>query len=194
MEVDTKSKLILCGEKLFSQKGYDATSISDICEMAGVSKGAFFHYFSTKEAFFLEILDRWLFDLSVKIDGYLKDKEKISSGIIGMSEIFREIFKESKEKFFLFLEFLRQGIKDKEILKKLGKYFKKYKSYFSFLIEKGKKQGSFKDVDSNIISCILISFSIGTILQQIFDEEEDWEKIAREGIKIIISGIEKGGL
>ncbi|MGB9787889.1 MAG: TetR/AcrR family transcriptional regulator [Dictyoglomus turgidum] len=193
MKLDTKSKLILSGEKLFSQKGYDATSISDICERAGVSKGAFFHYFPTKEAFFLEILDRWLFDLSVKIDGYLEDEDRVSSGIIRMSEIFREIFKESKEKFFLFLEFLRQGIKDKEILEKLREYFKKYKSYFSFLIEKGKKEGSLKDVDSNIISCILISFSIGTILQQIFAEEEDWEKIAREGIRIIISQIEKGG-
>jgi AcrR family transcriptional regulator len=192
MKLDTKSKLILSGEKLFSQKGYDATSISDICERAGVSKGAFFHYFPTKEAFFLEILDRWLFDLSVKIDGYLEDEDRVSSGIIRMSEIFREIFKESKEKFFLFLEFLRQGIKDKEILEKLREYFKKYKSYFSFLIEKGKKEGSLKDVDSNIISCILISFSIGTILQQIFAEEEDWEKIAREGIRIIISEIEKG--
>lgn len=193
MELDTKRKLILSGEKLFSQRGYDATSISDICELAGVSKGAFFHYFPNKEVFFLEILDRWLFDLSIKIDEYLKDTERVSLGITRMSEIFREIFKESKEKFFLFLEFLRQGIKDEEILKKLGEYFKKYKGYFSFLIEKGKKEGSFKDVDSNIISCILISFSIGTILQQVFDEEEDWEKIAREGIRIIISGIEKEG-
>jgi|GEM_PF-6153091 len=48
-------------------------------------------------------------------------------------------------------------------------------------------------MDPNIVSRILISFSIGTILQQIFDEDENWEKVGREGIKLIISGVEKGG-
>jgi len=67
----------------------------------------FFYYFPNKEVFFLEILDRWLSDLSVKIDQYLIDTENISSGIMKMSELFGDIFKESKEKFFLFLVILK---------------------------------------------------------------------------------------
>ncbi len=39
--MDTKERIILAGEELFSQRGYDATSVSLICERAGVSKGAF---------------------------------------------------------------------------------------------------------------------------------------------------------
>lgn len=191
MEVDTREKLLLCGEKLFSQKGYDATSISDICDMADVSKGAFFHYFPSKESFFLEILDRWLEDLSLRIDKYLEGTDRVSEGIIKMADIFKDIFKESRERFFLFLEFLRQGIKDEGILKRLGEYFKKYKEYFSILIEKGKREGSLKNVNSDLVSSILISFSIGTILQQLFNEEENWEEISIEGIKLIISGIKK---
>lgn len=191
MEIDTKSRLLFWGEKLFSQKGYDATSISDICNMAEVSKGAFFYYFPNKESFFLEILDRWLNDLSLRMDKYLEGSEKIPNGIIKMADIFKEIFKESREKFWLFLEFLRQGIKDENILKKLGEYFKKYKNYFSVLIEKGKKEGNLREVDSGLVSSILISFSIGTILQQLFNEEENWEEISIEGIKLIISSIER---
>lgn len=191
MEIDTKSRLLFWGEKLFSQKGYDATSISDICNMAEVSKGAFFHYFPNKESFFLEILDRWLNDLSLRMDKYLEGSEKIPNGIIKMADIFKEIFKESREKFWLFLEFLRQGIKDENILKKLGEYFKKYKNYFSVLIENGKKEGNLREVDSGLVSSILISFSIGTILQQLFNEEENWEEISIEGIKLIISSIER---
>lgn len=191
MEIDTRNKLLLCGERLFSQKGYDATSISDICDLANVSKGAFFHYFPSKESFFLEILDRWLEDLSLRIDKYLEGTDKVSEGIIKMADIFKDIFKESREKFFLFLEFLRQGIKDENIFMRLSEYFKKYKKYFSILVEKGKREGSIKDVDSDIVSSILISFSIGTILQQLFNEEENWEEISVEGIRLIISAIEK---
>jgi AcrR family transcriptional regulator len=189
--MDTKERIILAGEELFSQRGYDATSVSLICERAGVSKGAFFHYFSTKEEFFLEILDRWLSDLSQKIESYFKDQDKVINGLLRTTIIFEYIFKESKEKFYLFLEFLRKGISDERILKKLGDYFKRYKEYFSLLIERGKREGSFKDIDSEVLSSLIISYSIGIILQQIFDKDSDWGRISREGVNLIISSIKK---
>lgn len=189
--MDTKEKIILAGEELFSQRGYDATSVSLICERAGVSKGAFFHYFSTKEEFFLEILDRWLSDLSQKIESYFKEQDKVINGLLRTTIIFEDIFKESKEKFYLFLEFLRKGISDERILKKLGDYFKRYREYFSLLIERGKREGSFKDIDSEVLSSLIISYSIGIILQQIFDKDSDWGRISREGVNLIISSIKK---
>jgi len=189
--MDTKERIILAGEELFSQRGYDATSVSLICERAGVSKGAFFHYFSTKEEFFLEILDRWLLDLSQKIESYFKEQDKVINGLLRTTIIFEDIFKESKEKFYLFLEFLRKGISDERILKKLGDYFKRYKEYFSLLIERGKREGSFKDIDSEVLSSLIISYSIGIILQQIFDKDSDWGRISREGVNLIISSIKK---
>ncbi|HOJ92901.1 MAG TPA: TetR/AcrR family transcriptional regulator [Dictyoglomaceae bacterium] len=188
----TKDRLVEIGEEFFSKKGYNATSISDICERAGVSKGAFFHYFPTKESFFLEVLDKWLFELSERLQTYKKVSGNVPDSILEMTEIFDDIFRESKDKFFLFLEFLRWGVKDEKILKRLGEYFKKYEEYFSHLIEEGIREGSFVDVDPHIISRTLISFSLGTILQEIFDPLKDWGKISKEGIKLIISSIKKG--
>ncbi len=89
------------------------------------------------------------------------------------------------------MEFLRKGISDERILKKLGVYFKRYKEYFSLLIERGKREGSFKDIDSEVLSSLIISYSIGIILQQIFDKDSDWGRISREGVNLIISSIKK---
>ncbi len=189
--INTKEKFLLAGERLFSEKGYEKTSISDICNEVGFSKGAFFHYFSTKEDFFLEILDRWLLQLSYKLEDYRLSSSRVLEGILKMTEIFEDIFRESKEKLYLFLEFLRIGIKDEKILKKIESQFKKFKNYFSLIIEEGIREGSFKNVDSNMISKILISFSLGTIFQEIFDTSEDWEKFSLEGIQFIISNIKK---
>lgn len=38
-------------------RGYSATPIDDVCEAAGVSKGSFYHFFSSKEEFGLAVLD-----------------------------------------------------------------------------------------------------------------------------------------
>lgn len=190
-EISTKEKLIIVGENLFSKKGYEGTSVSDICKEAGFSKGAFFYYFPTKEDFFLEILDRWLLQLSQRLENYRLNSPKILDGILRMTEIFEDVFRESKERLYLFLEFLRIGIRDEKIIKKIGLQFKKFKDYFSFVIEEGIKEGSFKNIDSHMIAKLLISFSLGTIFQEIFDSSENWEKFSLEGIKFIISTIKK---
>jgi AcrR family transcriptional regulator len=53
--------------KLFSHKGYGATSVRDIAEEAGLSKGNVYHHFPDKEAIFRALIDRY-FDAMSKPD------------------------------------------------------------------------------------------------------------------------------
>jgi TetR/AcrR family transcriptional repressor of nem operon len=46
---DTKTKLLDAGLLVIRCKGYAATSVDDLCRAAGVTKGAFFHHFKSKE-------------------------------------------------------------------------------------------------------------------------------------------------
>jgi TetR/AcrR family transcriptional repressor of nem operon len=46
---DTKRKLVEAGMKLMRAQGFNATSVDEICAAAGVTKGAFFHYFKSKD-------------------------------------------------------------------------------------------------------------------------------------------------
>jgi TetR/AcrR family transcriptional repressor of nem operon len=50
MAVGSRAKLIRSSQVLMMSKGYSATGVDDICHHAGVSKGAFYHQFSSKEA------------------------------------------------------------------------------------------------------------------------------------------------
>src|SRR5262249_18312554 len=45
----TKQKLLDAAQELMLAKGYTATSVDEICEAAGLTKGSFFHYFEGKE-------------------------------------------------------------------------------------------------------------------------------------------------
>ena len=46
---ETKGKLVDAGVNLMRNRGFNATTVDDICAAAGVTKGGFFHYFKTKE-------------------------------------------------------------------------------------------------------------------------------------------------
>ena len=52
----TRTLLLEATRACVSEKGYEGTSIADIAEHAGFSKGAFFSNFETKEDAFLEVL------------------------------------------------------------------------------------------------------------------------------------------
>ena len=56
----SRQKLIDAAISLIRQKGYAATSVEDLCETAGVSKGAFFHHFKSKEALAVASTDYWI--------------------------------------------------------------------------------------------------------------------------------------
>ncbi|NOH13209.1 MAG: TetR/AcrR family transcriptional regulator [Chloroflexi bacterium] len=57
-EYPEKKKILLrTGKDLILAKGFTATPIDEIVEQAGVTKGAFFHYFKNKEAFARELLE-----------------------------------------------------------------------------------------------------------------------------------------
>jgi TetR/AcrR family transcriptional repressor of nem operon len=46
---ETKRRLVDAGVSLMRSRGFNATSLDDICEAAGVTKGGFFHYFRSKD-------------------------------------------------------------------------------------------------------------------------------------------------
>ena len=46
---ETKAKIFRAAKTILQEKGYEALSIKNICEEAGVSNGSFYHHFKTKD-------------------------------------------------------------------------------------------------------------------------------------------------
>ena len=53
----TKQKIADAAKNLFSTHGFGQTSLDDIITAAGITKGAFYHYFKSKEIICQEIID-----------------------------------------------------------------------------------------------------------------------------------------
>ncbi|MGB6134820.1 MAG: helix-turn-helix domain-containing protein [Acidobacteriaceae bacterium] len=55
----SKERLLDAAIHLFRARGYTATRVDDICENAGLTKGSFFHHFSSKEDLALASIRHW---------------------------------------------------------------------------------------------------------------------------------------
>lgn len=56
---ETREKIIEISLSLFSQKGYSAVSIRDICKQVGIKESSVYYHFKNKQAIFDEILSRF---------------------------------------------------------------------------------------------------------------------------------------
>ncbi|REK76424.1 TetR/AcrR family transcriptional regulator [Paenibacillus paeoniae] len=70
-----RREIAAIAEQLFLEKGYEDTSITDILEAAGLSKGGFYHYFGTKEEIILECIQHIAEELSALAEEILSGEQ-----------------------------------------------------------------------------------------------------------------------
>lgn len=59
MKPNARTKLLDAALGTIRAKGYSATSVDDLCGAAGVTKGAFFHHFKSKDALAVAAANHW---------------------------------------------------------------------------------------------------------------------------------------
>ena len=187
---ETRSRIMDSAVDLFSDRGFGAASVDDICAEAGISKGAFYHHFESKQALFLALLDDWLKTIDNVIEAS-KDKT-VPEAFIQMMEAFPYIFKSAGHHLPMFMEFWSQASRDKKVWEAGIAPYRRYHKYFTSLIKKGVDEGSFVDVDPQIASRLIVSAAMGLLLQGLLDPKgAKWEKVARDSTTLLINNLLK---
>ena len=67
-------------EELFIEKGFEKTSLQDIIDISGISKGAIFHHFKSKEDIFSSVIDKHYNYIAQKMNEELNTKVQELTG------------------------------------------------------------------------------------------------------------------
>ena len=93
-----KRSLLEACKQSWTQYGYKKTSVDDLCKQVGISKGAFYLFFESKEALFCEVLcsvQEQICDMASEIIEKNKDK-------YGVAEALKLIYREYDKNNFLY--------------------------------------------------------------------------------------------
>jgi AcrR family transcriptional regulator len=187
---ETQSQIIKSAIKLFSAHGYTAASVDMICKDAGISKGAFYHHFESKQALFLALLDSWLETIDMGIE---TSREKtVPETFLQITEAYPYIMKTASQGLPMFLEFWLQASRDEKIWQASITPYRRYHKYFTALIKKGVEEGSFVEVDPEVASRLIVSTAMGLLLQSLLDPKgAKWEKVAKESSDMLVNSLLK---
>ncbi|MBG1233458.1 TetR/AcrR family transcriptional regulator [Aestuariivirga litoralis] len=89
-----RDRLLGAALKLVREEGYDSTSVDELCRAAGVTKGAFFHHFPSKEQLAVEATKFWTTVTSAAFESadYRKFEDPLDQ-LIGYVEFRRDLLK-----------------------------------------------------------------------------------------------------
>jgi TetR/AcrR family transcriptional repressor of nem operon len=69
---DVRTNILATGQRIMAGKGYSAVGLNEILTAAGVPKGSFYHYFSSKDAFGEAMLETYFEDYLAELDRTLQ--------------------------------------------------------------------------------------------------------------------------
>ena len=140
----TRKQLEDIALKLFAQDGYNKTSVNAIVKKAQVSKGAFYHYFCSKEEILESVVDHYAGEVK-KIIQNIVDRKNLS-GLEKFNEAFARIaaYKASNISRLLKLNKLMNKDDDNKMRDKfIAKLLREINQPFLEIIKQGVKEGSF---------------------------------------------------
>jgi AcrR family transcriptional regulator len=189
---ETRTRILDAAFEAFARYGYDGTSVSEICRRASVTKGGFYHHFPSKQAVFLELLERWLEGIDSGLELLRSGAKTVPEELLRMTAMVRRVFQDAAGKLPIFLEFMAKAGQSPVVWQATVAPFRKYEAFFTRMIQEGIDEGSLSPVDPELATHVLLSFALGLLALGLLDPHgADWGGVAQEGMQVLLKGLER---
>ena len=185
--LEAREKILATATRLFSEQGFETTSLSQVAREAGVSKALIFWHFDCKEKLYRSAMHKTL-------EPYYIDRDTIEglgepAQIARLIDQFYDFVHDNlySVRFFLSLTLQSEGHPD-EMLSRVNELYGMYRSSFASIIESGKTRGVFRaDVDPARDAALIMASLAGILIQRfISDGSAPDQKDLIEHLKMIL--------
>ena len=183
----TKRKIFETSMKLFSEKGYEATSIEEITATVGVAKGTLYYHFASKEEIFNFLVEEGMKllknSMEIKTSKCDNTIDKLKAVVL--------IQLKGIKKYENVLTIVMSQVWGNEKRNVLCKQkVMEYIAVVQKIIEQGMQKGDIKQCDSEVLACEIFSLTCSSLIYRRKTQEFDIEKLYQEYEKILLDKLQ----
>lgn len=184
----------------FTRSGYEATTIDDIAERLGATKGRVYHYYRAKADVFIDVVLTGMEEMIAGVQPLATASDDISSadrlwrmvhhhaGLMMTRNSFQRVAVQAVE-----LHRLEEQSSQGQALEKMVELRDQYEQMFADVIEEGKSEGLFRDVDPRLATKPLLG-ALNWISIWYDPERGDYatvQRVANEYADFIVGGLRR---
>lgn len=157
---EAKSKIVKAARVVFAQKGYHEATMDDVAKEVGVSKGALYSYFGSKE----DILQEISLEGHQTLRDILGETGKFNNLETALEQVYTLITEKYKGNLHTHFEVVALSSHDPKIRQIIREDYQKDIEAVEAFVEEKKKQGAIRtDVDARVLSELFTALYMGTL-------------------------------
>lgn len=151
-------RLLATATRLFAEQGYDRTSVQEIVDAAGVTKGALYHYFGSKDDLLHEVYGRVLRLQQERLDHFADADAPVAQRLRDAAADVVVTTIENLDDTKIFFRSMHQlsPEKDKQVRAERRRYHERFRA----LIEEGQRTGVFA---ADIPADLVVDYHFGSV-------------------------------
>ena len=199
MIMETKTKILQKSFELFVVKGFTDVSIDDITKAVGVTKGAFYYHYKSKDELLVDVISKYVFlhldgtmTIIQKSSGTAREKiERFFTVIADLEAEFKKLTEGVIIDFRSFFLLVMEGVKKlPPIAERYAQFHDGMRQKVKEILDEGKLYGDVPtSINSDTISYLLLGCTQGLMLQWVVKPEINIKELMRDSCDFIWHGI-----
>ena len=181
---DARRRIMEAGVRLFSRQGYYATSEKDLIDLAQVSMGEFYDYYSGKEDLLLDLAEEGVRIFRMRVSEEIATVPDMLERIRIAIPVVFQIIVENREIYTLYLE--ESVLTDASYERKLAQIIASIAKDLKVTIIRGVKDGSIRRLHPDIAAYAIIGQLVRLANYWMEDPmKHNMEEITREAVEFV---------
>jgi AcrR family transcriptional regulator len=168
---ERKDQIIDAASEVFTEKGFQKARMDDIAEKSGLSKGALYWYFKSKDDIVIGIFDRIFSREAKDLETLVSSADTASDRLLQYTERVTQDVKRLLRFAPITYEFLSLAFRNRYLQKAFKHYLKEHMDILVPIIQEGIDSGEFRAVDPEEAAIAVGAIFEGTLALWVYDNE-----------------------
>jgi AcrR family transcriptional regulator len=192
-KIDSSERLLKAATKLFVRKGYKGSSVAEITKEAGLTRGALYCHFETKEQLAREIIKLFKEKYLNRMMDYVEKEGGNALDRFQKMMRFNVWFAGEHPDLCLFMTMISAEMcgSRNRLEPSLKLVYRKWGEFITRILQEGKRTKEFKkEIDPRMMAWVIIGVHDGVLLQKEMNRETiDLQSYTRQFRNLVISGV-----
>ncbi len=189
---ERRNQILEAAMAVFARQGFEEARMDDIAQEVGLSKGALYLYFKSKDAIISAILQFFFSRTMKKLQGFLESEEppSVRVQLLRLNQYYIGEMKWMVSMQPISFQFYAVAARQKAVRQFLKRYFKDYREVLTALIQRGIDRGEFRTMQAEDVAIAIAALYEGLALLWMVDPDATtWEQTGERSLLLLLDGL-----